>query len=282
MTDRRVRTACPVLAAALLTIVAPAWGGTPELQADVASCLVKPKQVVQLGSPVFGALAKVFVDRSQRVQEGQVVAKLDTTLEEAQMAMDRAKASNTTQIESGKVDLAMNQRELERRQKLAGNMFSKANEIDEITTKIEQDKIAIRRAEADLRVAELEADRSEAQYKMKLIRSPVNGVVSEIKLSPGEFIYEQTPIMTLVQLDPLYVDLVVPAERYGALRTGMTAELRLSPPVNRVVNATIDVVDPIIDVGSDTFRVRLVVPNADYAIPAGVRCAARFPEVPDE
>jgi membrane fusion protein (multidrug efflux system) len=272
----------PVLMAALLSVAVPASAGTPELLADVPSCLVKPKQVIQLGSPVFGALARIFVDRAERVKEGQVVAKLDTTLEESQMALDRFRGSNTTQIESGKVDLAWNQRELERRQKLAGNMFSKANEIDEVVTKIEQDKIAIRHAEADLRTAQLEGERSEAQYKLKLIRSPVDGVVSEIKLSPGEFIYEQTPIMILVQIDPLYVDLVMPAERYGALRVGMTAELRLLSPVDRTVSATIDTVDPIIDAASDTFRVRLVVPNPDYAIPAGVRCAARFPEVRDE
>ena len=64
-----------------------------------------------------------------------------------------------------------------------------------------------------------------------MIRSPVNGVVSEIKLSPGEFIYEQTPIMTIAQIDPLNVDVVLPADKYGAVRAGSIAELRLEAPV---------------------------------------------------
>src|SRR5262249_18598882 len=57
--------------------------------ADVTSCLVKPRQQIQLGSPVFGVLAGVFVDWGMAVKEGQVLAKLDTTVEEAQVALDR-------------------------------------------------------------------------------------------------------------------------------------------------------------------------------------------------
>lgn len=263
-------------------LLLPLTARAGELSADVSSCLVKPKHVIQLGSPVFGALAKVFVDRGDHVTEGQVVAKLDTTLEEAQLALDKFRASNTTQIESVKTDLAWNERELSRRTKLAGNMFSKANDIDEAETKIAQDKIALRRAETDLHTAELEAARSEAQFRLKLIHSPVNGVVSEIKLSPGEFIYEQTPIMTLVQIDPLNVDLVVPAQRYGSVRVGMTAEVHLLPPVGLVIPAKIDAIDPVIDAASDTFRIRLVLPNPDNAFPAGVRCTATLPAVHGE
>ena len=264
--------------ALLLASAAGAPGGATaaDVVADVPSCLVKPKLVVQVGSPVFGALSKVMVDRADLVKEGQVIAKLDTSVEESQMALDRFRASNMTQIEAAQADLAWNQRELGRRQQLAGNMFSKANEIDEYVTKIEQDKIAIRKAENELKTAKLESERSEATYKLKLIHSPVNGVVSELKLSPGEFIYEQTPIMTLVQIDPLNIDLVMPAERYRSVKAGMTADVRLLPPVNVTVQATVDAVDPIIDAASDTFRVRLVLPNPGNKIPAGVRCAARF------
>ena len=250
---------------------------TPEGSPDVLSCLVKPKQVVQIGSPVFGMLAKLFVDRSTKVTENQIVAKLDTTVEEAQLTLDRWRAANATAIEAAKTDLAWNQRELARREKIAGNLWSKANELDEVATKIDQDKISIRKAEADQRTAELEAMRSEGQYKLKLIRSPVNGVVSDIRLSPGEFIYEQTPIMTIVQYDPLTIDLTMTAEHYRSVRPGVVARVFLATPVNQTVNATVDAVDPVIDAASDTFRVRMVLPNPNNAIPAGVRCNARLP-----
>jgi RND family efflux transporter MFP subunit len=271
-----------VLAAALLVVAAPIRAEQPPIEADVSSCLVKPKQVVQLGSAVFGVLAKLMVDRSDMVTEGQIVGKLDTTVEESQLALDRYRASNAMPIEAAKVDLAWNMRELARRQQLAGNMFSKANDIDEYVTKVEQDKIAIRKAESDLKTAELEAARSEAQYNLKLIRSPLNGVVAEVKLHPGEFIYETTPIMTLAQIDPLNVDLVMAAERYQFVKPGMMVALRLLPPVDRTVKVKVDAIDPVIDASSDTFRVRLVLPNPGNAIPAGVRCTARTSDAPDE
>lgn len=273
-----MRTASCILLAAVAAFGCDANAAqSPDVVADALSCLVKPRQVIQVGSPVFGMLAKVFVDRATKVSENQIVAKLDTTVEEAQLALDRFRASNTTAIEAAKTDLAWNQREMARREKIAGNMFSKANEMDEVSTKIDQDRITIRKAEIDQRTAALEASRSEGQYKLKLIRSPVNGVVSDLKLSPGEFIYEQTPIMTIVQYDPLTVDLTMTASHYRSVRVGTVAQVFLATPVDKTVSATVDAVDPIIDAASDTFRVRLVLPNPDNAIPAGVRCNVRMP-----
>jgi RND family efflux transporter MFP subunit len=264
------------LAAFFLAAPLPAFAGG--VTADVNTCLLRPRHLVQLGSPVFGTLARVFVDRTDVVTQGQVVAKLDTTVEEAQLALDRYRANNTAQVDADKVDLGWNQRELARRQQLAGNMFSKANDIDEYVTKVEQDRIAIRKAESDMETAKQEAARSEAQLNLKIIRSPVDGVVTEVKLAPGEFIYEQTPIMTIAQLDPLMIDLVVPADRYHAVKIGMTGEVHLSQPVDATFPARVDAIDPMIDAASDTFRVRLLLPNPGNAIPAGIRCSVTLPD----
>jgi RND family efflux transporter MFP subunit len=263
---------------AVLLLAAPFPALASGVTADVSTCLLRPRHLVQLGSPVFGVLAGVFVDRTEVVKQGQVVAKLDTTVEETQLALDRFRATNTAQIEAEKTDMAWNQRELARRQQLAGNMFSKANDIDEYVTKVEQDRIAIRKAESDLETAKQEAARSEAQLNLKIIRSPMDGVVTDIKLSPGEFIYEQTPIMTIAQVDPLMIDLVVPADRYHAVKIGMTGEVHLSQPVEATFPARVDAIDPVIDAASDTFRVRLLLPNPGNAIPAGIRCSVTLPD----
>jgi RND family efflux transporter MFP subunit len=244
---------------------------------DVTTCLLKPRQVVQLGSAVFGLIDSILVDRGHAVRKGQLIAKLTTTLEEAQLALDRYRASNTTVIEAARTDMAWHERELARRQRLVGNMFSRANEVDEIVTKIEQGRIAIRRAEMEMRMAELEAERTEAAVGLRLIHAPFDGVVTDIKLMPGEYLHEQTTIMTLAQVDPLQVDLVVSAEHYGAVRVGGPAELTLAAPVDKTVAASVDAIDPVIDAASDTFRVRLTLPNPGNAIPAGVRCSAHLP-----
>lgn len=261
--------------------VTGAYAQPSNIAVDVTSCLLRPKQVIELGSSVFGVISQLFVDRGDRVSKDQLVAKLNTTVEEAQLALDKFRASNTTTIEAVETDMAWNERELARRRQLVGNMFSKANDIDEIVTKIEQNKIAKRRGETDKRTAELEANRAEAQLALKLIKSPVDGVITDIKRMPGEYLHEQAIIMTIAQIDPLNVDLVVPAEYYGAVTLGLVTTLRLAAPVNKMMPATVDAIDPTIDAASDTFRIRLMLPNPGNAIPAGVRCSVRLPNRED-
>ena len=244
---------------------------------DATSCLVRPKQVIEVGTPVAGLLTQLLVDRGDTVKAGELIAQLDSRVEEAQLALDRYRAKNTTEIEAARTDLDWNQRELERKKKLRDNMFAKINDVDEYQTKVAQDQISIHKAEMDNGVAALEASRSQQQLDLKHIKSPVNGVVTERKLSLGEYVYEQTPLMTIAELDPLYVELVIPASRYGSVKVGVTAELRMKAPVGGVYSAKVQVVDPIIDAASNTFRVRLVLPNPGNAIPAGIRCALRFP-----
>lgn len=248
-----------------------------DIAVDATSCLVKPNKIVQLGSSVFGVLKELKVDRADVVTRGQVIGKLDTSVEEAQMSLDRYKAKTTAPIDAAQADLSWNQRELERRQKLANNRWSKINDVDEAATRVVQDRIAIRKAQDEIKMAELEAQRSEAQYNLKLIRSPINGVVTEVKLLPGEYIYELTPIVTLAQVDPLLVEVVVPAGDYGAMKAGDSAFVHLLQPLDKTVQTRIELIDPLIDPASDTFRARLALPNPNNAIPAGVRCTVTIP-----
>jgi RND family efflux transporter MFP subunit len=266
----------------LLLWLAPANAQLTELSAgsDATSCLVRPKQVIELGTPVAGLLTQLLVDRGDTVKAGQLIAQLDSRVEEAQLGLDRYRAKNTTEIEAARTDLDWNQRELERKKKLRDNMFAKIGDVDEYETKVAQDQISIRKAEMDAGIAALEAERSQQQLDLKRIKSPVDGVVTERKLAPGEYVYEQTPLMTIAELDPLYVELVMPASRYGSVMAGMTAELRLNDPVGGTYSAKVQVVDPIIDAASNTFGVRLVLPNPGNKIPAGIRCSVRLAEKP--
>ena len=275
-TLRSPRALAVAAALALGSLSQTSAAGAASLDIDVTRCLLKARHVIQLGSPVFGVLGQVFVDRADRVTRGQIVARLDTSIEEAQVALDKHRASVTATIEAVRADMRWNQRELDRRRKLAGNMFSKANDMDEIQSKIEQDQISIRKAEDDLQVAKLEFQRSTAQLEAKVLKSPLDGYVTELKLGAGEFVFEQTPIMTIAQVDPLQVELVLPSSQFGKIANGGAAMVHLNLPVDREFQVSVDMVDKVIDPASGTFRVRLLLPNPDAVIPAGVRCSVRL------
>lgn len=251
-----------------------------DILAGSTACLVKPKQVVQLGSSVFGVLAELRVDRSDVVTKGEIIGKLDTSVQEAQLRLNQFQAQSTSALRAAQADLAFNQLELKIRLKLAKNEWSRVDAVEAARTKVAEDKIAIEKAKDQQKIAQLEVARSQAQYNLRLIRSPLNGVVTDVKLEPGEFIYETTPIVTLAQLDPLMVDLVLPGKRYGSVKVGEAVKLRLLAPVDRTVQSRIDVIDPVIDPASDTFRVRLILHNPGNKIPAGIRCVASLPDAP--
>ena len=110
----------------------------------------------------------------------------------------------------------------------------------------------------------------------RIIRSPVDGVVVEVTMSPGEFAHEQAPVMTIAEIDPLHVEVYAPVDRYGAIETGMTGVVRPQEPIGGRYEAEVTVVDRVFDAASGTFGVRLALPNPDHALPAGVRCSVTF------
>jgi RND family efflux transporter MFP subunit len=266
------------LVMSLISSASPAEVTTGNTAGDVVSCIIRPRQVVQLASSISGRIAEEFVDRGDTVSQGQVVAKLESSIEEAQLALDRYKAANSTEQESAETDLGFNERQLARKQKLRDNMFAKIDDVDDYTTRAMQDDISIRKAQINQHLAALEAVRSAGALNLRSVKSSVDGVVTERKLQPGEYVYEQTPIMTIAQIDPLSVELVVSAQRYGTIKVGQLVEIHPNPPVGGVYRVKVDVVDPIIDAASETFGVRLILPNPERAIPAGIRCSAQLPK----
>ena len=113
---------------------------------------------------------------------------------------------------------------------------------------------------------------------MRTIRSPVTGVVVEVMRKPGEFgaISFKDPIMKLAEIDPLYVETVLPASMYGKVKRGQRAVVVPEQPIGGSYETRISVVDPVIDAASGTLGVRMELPNRRGLIPAGVRCKVQF------
>jgi len=90
--------------------------------------------------------------------------------------------------------------------------------------------------------------------KQRFISSPIDGVVAERLLVGGEYAYEQAPILTIAQIDPLNVEVFVPVALYGSIRNGMQATVFPEAPVGGIHTAIIEVLDPLIDARSGTFE----------------------------
>ncbi len=267
------------MAVTVLWPLAVAAASSPEDAADTGegTCLIKPRQLVQIGSPVAGLLSDVLVDRGDTVHRGQVIARIESSVEQADLALDRLKASNDTAIRAETTDLQMAQRVLERKSYLVQQGEANVSTLDEPQTKVREGALRLEQAQMEQRQAALAAERTERALELKQIHAPIDGVVIERKMSVGEYVYEQTPIMTIAEIDPLNVEVILPGARYGTISVGTAARIRPASPLGGEYEARVEVIDPVIDAASNTFGVRLLLPNPAHRIPAGLRCGIDIP-----
>jgi RND family efflux transporter MFP subunit len=241
-------------------------------------CMIEARQAIEIRSPVEAVIEQVKVRRGDVVTRGQVLVELASGPERAALALARSRAEAQGEIKSAQARQDIAQKKADRALELFKQGFISANSRDEALADLQLASEELRRVRESQQLAELEAKRSAEVLAMRTIRSPLNGVVVEVLLKPGEFgaISFKDPIMRLAQIDPLHVEVVLPVSAYGRVKARQFATVVPEQPVGGSYRTRVAVVDPVVDAASGTFGVRLELPNAKRAIPAGVRCKVRF------
>ncbi len=240
-------------------------------------CLIEPRLRLELAAPVAGILQEVLVDRGGYVRKGDVLARLDSAVEEATVALDKARAASEAAIASRSARVAFLTRRRDRFSQLQSRGAVPDAELDEAAADLAIAKADLAEARDQRRIASLEYERSVASLNQRSVRSPIDGVVVERKLAAGEYAYDQAPIMTLAEVDPLNVEVYLPIAFFPKIRAGLIATVRPSDPVGGEYRAAVEIVDTVFDARSGTFGVRLKLPNPEHRIPAGLRCEVDFP-----
>ena len=244
--------------------------------AEDYACLIEPRQVLKLATPVQGVVASVAVDRGDRVKKGQVVARLDSEVEEANLLIARLRAANDTEIASAQAKLDFLKHKLARKSQLRNNQWGSMEELEEAESDTKVAEAQLRENILNLSQAKLEAQRADGLLRQRQILSPVDGVVTERTLGPGEFVNDQAHILTIAEMDPLRVETYLPLSFYSHIKVGDTAEVLPEAPVGGSYQAKVAIVDQVFDAASGTIGVRLELPNPDLRLPAGIHCRVHF------
>jgi RND family efflux transporter MFP subunit len=265
----------------LLALVTASPATAQDMKADSSEfdCLVQPKMVLKLGTSVPALISEVLVDRGAIVKKGDIVARLESGVEAAAVALAKVRANDESAVRSGRTRVEFQSRKEERTKQLRRGDNVSISTSDEAETAARVAENELDAAEINLKLAQLELVRASELLNQRIIRSPINGVVVERTLGPGEYAYDQSHIMTVSQIDPLNVEVYVPLSQFGRIRPGMSAEVYPEAPVGGRYTAIVVVVDQVFDAASGTIGIRLELPNPDYALPAGLRCRARFPGI---
>jgi RND family efflux transporter MFP subunit len=233
--------------------------------------------VLKLGTPVPGLLSDVLVDRGAVVKKGDILARLESGVEQAALELAKARAEDDSAVRSGRFKVEYQRRKADRATELRKHDNIAVSAADEAITGARVAESELDQAEVNLKMARLEMTRANEILRQRTIRSPIDGVVVERTLGPGEYVFDQAHLITVAQIDPLNVEVSLPLTEFGKIRPGMRAEVYPEEPVGSRYTATVTVVDHVFDAASGTIGVRLEIPNSDYALPAGLKCQVRFP-----
>lgn len=217
--------------------------------ADVVDCLVQPHRVAKVGASTTGIIRHVPVARGDMVKKGQLLAHMEDDLERISFKLSKIRL-NYLRAKTGRL-----------------------HKLNEQSMASEE---ATQQAETELESEKAELERWRVMVDQKSILSPIDGVIAELLLAEGESVHEQSPLMVVASIDPLYVELLVPMSMYRDIKAGMQAEVTLEESIGGTYIADVIVTDRMIDAASATFGVRLNLPNPGLQIPAGVNCQARF------
>ncbi|MCA8926643.1 MAG: efflux RND transporter periplasmic adaptor subunit [Alphaproteobacteria bacterium] len=255
----------------VLSLATALLAALPARSAEV-DCLMEPNEVVELSSAVSGLLTEVKVRRGDRVEAGQLIARLDSKVEASTVELLDLRANSTSVIDAQRKQLDMVEKRYNRIATLRNRGVASVSDLDQVEGERIASQSLLAQAELNRDLAIKELARAKAALGQREIFSPISGVVALRNLTEGEYVNQDNYVVRIVQLDPLKIEAFVPISLFGKVKAGDTAIVHPAAPIEGAYKARVITVDRVFDAASGTFVVLLEIPNPDDRLPAGHRC----------
>lgn len=252
-------------------------------QKVTATGTLQPVTQVDVGTEVSGTVESVLVYFNDRVEAGQVLARLDTTQLAARERQSRAAlALAEARVQEARATQEETRNRLRRAEQLLARKLNSREDFEGI-------EAANRRADAGLAVAAAQVNQAQAQldYDRRLlekavIHAPISGIVLKRQVEPGTTVAAtlQTPVLfTLAEsLGQMLLHVQVDEADVGKVAAGQHAEFTVDAYPNRRFPATITLVRyvPQTVEGVVTYEAQLSVDNAELLLRPGMTATAEI------
>jgi RND family efflux transporter MFP subunit len=217
--------------------------------------------------------------------ESKVVARAEGEVRRLSVRESGVVGSGTLLIAIDTVDLGLNLRErkaeLERARATYRTQTLFDDEIEDPEVRAERERAA--RAESGLDQALIAVERAELELSRAWVRAPFRGRVANIMVSLGHRVGVGDELMTVVDIDPIKVEVQVLEAEVGHLAAGRTAQVTFAAFPGETFLGTISTINPVIDSESRTARVTVTIPNRDARVLPGMYArvsleARRYPD----
>lgn len=210
---------------------------------------IEAEQAIELRPEVEGRIVEILFREGARVRRGEPLLKVDDS--ELRMQVTRAEAERDLAVQA-----------LERTRQLAQGQASTASDLE--------------RAEASARAAEAALALLSLRLERTTVRAPFSGVLGVRTVSLGDFVNNNSRLVTLQTWDPQRAALAVP-ERYAErLQVGQRLTLRVAALRDREYSGVVDFVDPVVRLPARTILVKARVANPRGELQAGMFIEGRL------
>ena len=204
---------------------------------------VAAMQGVFVTTEVPGQVSSILFESGRSVEANDVILQLDDSVDRADL--DGLLAQQT---------LATLQ--FERNKKLLNDRSVSRSEYDQS------------RAQLDGAKASVAAKR--ASISKKKIRAPFSGQLGIVEVDPGEYLSPGARIVPLQALDPVYVDYALPERRFSQVKVGQSIIVEVQAYPERSFTGTISAINPGIDPGTRSVRLRATLDNPGHLLRPGM------------
>lgn len=208
----------------------------------------EPDRVANLRSEIKGLVTQVYVQEGERVTKGQKLVSLEKNDYESRLLSAKA---------------IVKQRQVE----LKG--------AESLEQKGYQSQTALVQAQANLEMAKADL----VTYQLAVFKSdiiaPFDGIINERYVEEGDFLKDGDKVAMLVDLDPLVITGKVTEANIHGLKKQQQATGRMVS--GDLLNGTIRYISRVSEAGTNTFKIEVEVPNADYSMMAGISTELALP-----
>lgn len=230
--------------------------------------ITKPSADVTLSFVQPGRIAEVLCKEGQIVKVGQVLARLDDSLEQAQYAQILAQSQDTTQIKASQASLEQRQVDLKRLQAAAERKAATDLEVEHARLDVKIAQLSLELAQFEHRQAGLKLTEAQIRLDRMRITSPIDGNVEEVYVETGEGVNALDKVVRVVQTNPLWIDASVPMPQAVGLTIGSKVMVEFPEPGPCSAQGQVIFIAQVADAASQTIRVRIELPNPNSR-PAG-------------
>ncbi|HVT47408.1 MAG TPA: efflux RND transporter periplasmic adaptor subunit [Vicinamibacterales bacterium] len=239
---------------------------------------------VDIGTEISGIIESVDVDFNSPVHVGQILARVNTEKLDAQAAQARASlnASKAKQVQA-QATLVEAQADLARFQhvrELSGGKVPSQQDMDAQVATVKRDEADQHSADAGVAQSQANLDAIETDIHKAIIRSPINGIVLNREVDPGQTVAAsfQTPTLFTLAEDLTKMRLIVDVDEadIGQVRAGERATFRVDAYPDRTFDSTVQEVrsTPTTSNGVVTYQTVLTVDNKELLLRPGMTATA--------